>query len=85
MAKLEDAKNAYKTDPKNADNIIWYGRRMAYAGNYRGAIRIYTEGLRKFPDDARFYGRGNMPKQIQEYCTRTGQSVPGTKGRGGLR
>ncbi len=32
------------------------------------------------PDDALFYGRGNMPLQIQEYCAKTGQSAPQTHG-----
>ena len=27
LEKLEDAKKAFDTDPRNADNIIWLGRR----------------------------------------------------------
>ena len=68
LAKLEDAKNAYDADPENADNIIWYGRRTAYAGDYREAIRIFTKGIRKFPDDARFYRhRGHRYISIREF------------------
>ncbi len=32
------------------------------------------------PDDPSFQGPGNMPKRIREYCERTGQAVPETKG-----
>ncbi|MCK4930773.1 MAG: tetratricopeptide repeat protein [Candidatus Aminicenantes bacterium] len=68
LAKLEDAKNAYDADPENADKIIWYGRRTAYAGDYREAIHIYTEGIRKFPNDARFYRhRGHRYISIREF------------------
>jgi tetratricopeptide (TPR) repeat protein len=68
LAKLEDTKNAYDTDHENADNIIWYGRRTAYAGDYREAIRIYTEGILKFPEDARFYRhRGHRYISIREF------------------
>lgn len=45
----------YEADPDDADAIIWYGRRTAYTGQYREAIRIYTEGIEKHPDDARMY------------------------------
>jgi rhamnulokinase len=31
-------------------------------------------------DDSRFLHAGNMPTRIQEYCRRTGQNVPQTKG-----
>jgi tetratricopeptide (TPR) repeat protein len=68
LSKLEDAKNAYDADPENADNIIWYGRRTAYVGDYRKAIRIYTEGILKFQDDARFYRhRGHRYISIREF------------------
>ncbi len=38
-----------------SDNYIWLGRRTAYLGNYKEAIKIFTEGIEKFPADARFY------------------------------
>jgi hypothetical protein len=68
VAKLEEAKNTFDADSENADNIIWFGRRTAYAGDYREAIRIYTEGISKFPDDARFYRhRGHRYISIREF------------------
>jgi tetratricopeptide (TPR) repeat protein len=68
LAKLEEARKNYDADPGNADNLIWYGRRTAYTGDYREAIRIYTEGIRKFPDDARIYRhRGHRYISIREF------------------
>ncbi|MFC4721583.1 tetratricopeptide repeat protein [Geojedonia litorea] len=39
----------------NPDHIIWLGRRKAYLGDYKAAINVFTEGIAKFPNDARFY------------------------------
>ncbi|MEE4107819.1 MAG: hypothetical protein V2I24_00635, partial [Halieaceae bacterium] len=55
LNKLEAARDDYRADPDSADNIIWLGRRTAYAGNYRRAIEIFGEGIDKFPMDPRFY------------------------------
>ena len=51
----EKAKMDYDNNPKNADNIIWLGRRTAYLGEYHKAIEIFSEGIIIFPDDARMY------------------------------
>lgn len=53
--KLEAARRNYEADPDSADNIIWYGRRSAYAGDYRRAIELFSEGIDRFPLDPRFY------------------------------
>jgi len=53
-SKLLDAKQKFKTNP-NADNLIWLGRRQAYLGKYNDAINIYSNGIKKYPNDARFY------------------------------
>lgn len=52
-AKLAEARKNVETEP-SADNLIWLGRRMAYLGHYKDAIKIFTQGVEKFPDDARF-------------------------------
>ena len=51
--KLNDARKNAETEA-SADNLIWLGRRTAYVGHYKNAIRIFTEGAAKFPDDPRF-------------------------------
>lgn len=53
-SKLSEAKTDFAKTP-NADSWIWLGRRTAYLGNYKDAIKIFTDGIAKFPKDARFY------------------------------
>jgi dipeptidyl-peptidase-4 len=55
VAKHEIAKREWEATPSDADKIIWYGRRTAYLGQYREAIRIFSNGLELHPEDARFY------------------------------
>jgi tetratricopeptide (TPR) repeat protein len=52
---LRVAEKKYKNDSTNDDNIIWYGRRLAYLGNYKDAINIYSKGINLHPNNARFY------------------------------
>lgn len=54
-ANLARAQSDYEKNPNNSDAIIWLGRRTAYLGKYKEAIRIFSEGIKKFPQDARFY------------------------------
>lgn len=54
LEKMEEAKLAYMADQENADAMVWYGRRIAYTGDYLRAIEIYTRAMEKFPEDARF-------------------------------
>ncbi len=68
LDQLADAKRNYETNPNDADNIIWYGRRTAYTGDFRGAIGIYSEGIEKFPNDDRMYRhRGHRYISIREF------------------
>jgi len=55
LEKYEAARKAAEADPGDADKLIWHGRWAAYAGDHREAIRIFSRGIRKFPEDARFY------------------------------
>jgi tetratricopeptide (TPR) repeat protein len=54
-ANLRSAEKKYKADSLNDEHIIWYGRRLAYLGNYNEAIAIYTKGIKLHPGNARFY------------------------------
>ena len=66
--RLAEARRAYERTPDNADSVIWLGRRTAYLGRYREAIRIFTEGIRKHPDDARMYRhRGHRYLTIRDF------------------
>ena len=67
LENLAAARSEYEADPDDADNIIWLGRRLAYTGDYRGAIEVFTEGIEKHPDDARMYRhRGHRYISIRE-------------------
>lgn len=52
---LDEASAYYEENPRDADAIIWYGRRTAYLGRYDEAIAIFSEGIEKHPEDPRFY------------------------------
>lgn len=68
VANLEAAREDYLENPNDADAIIWFGRRTAYAGDYRQAIEIFSEGINKFPADPRFYRhRGHRYISIREF------------------
>ncbi|MDX1403332.1 MAG: tetratricopeptide repeat protein [Woeseiaceae bacterium] len=68
LDQLAEAKRNYQANPNDADNIIWYGRRTAYTGDFRGAIEIFSEGIEKFPDDDRMYRhRGHRYISIREF------------------
>ena len=41
-ANLAVAREAYNRNPNVAEEMIWYGRRTAYLGEYKDAIRIFT-------------------------------------------
>ena len=68
IERFEAAKEDYDRDSMVAENIIWFGRRTAYLGNYRSAIEIFTEGIEKHPRDARMYRhRGHRYISIREF------------------
>ena len=52
--KLAEARAQHNLAPNDPDDLIWLGRRMAYLGQYREAIAIFTKGIVQFPADARF-------------------------------
>ncbi len=68
LDKLRIAKADYEKNPNNVDNVIWYGRRIAYTGDYRGAIEVFSDGIKMFPRDARLYRhRGHRYVSIREF------------------
>lgn len=51
--QLATARAEYERNPRNEENIIWYGRRLGYLGRYSEAIRIYSIGLDLYPNSYR--------------------------------
>lgn len=67
-ADLATAQRAYEAAPGNADSIIWLGRRLGYLERFQDAIRVFTEGIAKHPDDSRLYRfRGHRYISVREF------------------
>lgn len=67
LERFQEKQAAFEEDP-SLENTIWYGRFMAYTGNYRQAIAIYTEGLKRFPDNSRLLRhRGHRYITVREF------------------
>lgn len=68
VENYKQAKSEYDKDSSDLDNIIWYGRRTAYLGNYQDAINIYTRGIFLFPDEPRLYRhRGHRYISVRKF------------------
>jgi len=53
--ELQAAEDALQRNPDGREELVWYGRRLAYLGRYREAIDVFTRGIALYPDDPRFY------------------------------
>lgn len=52
---LQEAYTLYIADSTDLDNIIWYGRRLAYLSRYKDAIEIFTKGMKHHPNSPELY------------------------------
>jgi tetratricopeptide (TPR) repeat protein len=65
---LKEAEADYARDPKSAENIIWFGRRLGYLHRYHDAIDAFTKGIERYPEDARFYRfRGHRYISVRDF------------------
>jgi len=65
---LKEAKKKLEVEPENPENIIMYGRRLAYLWRYHEAIEVYTDGIEKYPDNAMLYRhRGHRYISIRKF------------------
>lgn len=55
LANYKKAKAAFLKDSSAVEKYIWFGRRVAYLSHYNEAIEIYSNGLKRFPNDPRLY------------------------------
>jgi N-acyl-D-amino-acid deacylase len=66
--QLEEARVPYERTPTDVDSIIWYGRRLAYLGQLREAIDVYTRGIALHPDNPWLYRhRGHRYISVREF------------------
>jgi len=64
---LAEARATLEAGPNTAENWIWVGRRLAYLGEFQVAIEVFSEGVRRFPEDARFLRhRGHRYLSVRE-------------------
>src|SRR5688500_18802934 len=65
--RYAEARHAYERARRDADSIIWVGRRAAYLGRYRRAIAYFSEGIMSHPNDPRmFRHRGHRYITVRE-------------------
>ncbi|MEP2937105.1 MAG: hypothetical protein ABJM06_01840 [Gilvibacter sp.] len=68
LEKFVTKQKSYLANKESLDDLIWYGRFMAYTGDYKGAINIYSEGLSKWPNNTRLLRhRGHRYISIREF------------------
>lgn len=53
LEKLKIHEEAYEANPDDLEKNIWYGRFIAYTGDYPKAIAFYTKAINQFPEDPR--------------------------------
>ena len=68
LDQFKSAQTTYFDNKDNAEALIWYGRRAAYLGYYKEAIKLFTLGIEAHPNDARFYRhRGHRYISTRQY------------------
>jgi tetratricopeptide (TPR) repeat protein len=65
MVKI--ARSNFEANPSE-ENFIWYGRRVAYLYRYNESIKIFSDGIEKYPESFRlFRHRGHRYISIREF------------------
>jgi len=68
-SRLDSARRAVQANASDPEALIWLGRRTAYLGRYREAIAIFSDGIARWPGDARFYRhRGHRYITIRRFA-----------------
>ena len=68
IVNYNSALERYINDSLDVDNIVWLGRRIAYLGDYKKAIEIFSKGIKAFQEEAQFYRhRGHRYISIRQF------------------
>lgn len=68
LKNLDAARKAWAEKARDADTLIWFGRRAGYIQRFRDAIGIFSEGIALHPGDARMYRhRGHRYISVREF------------------
>ena len=66
--QFKSAQLNYFDNQDSPEALIWYGRRIAYLGYFKEAIKVFTLGIVTYPNDARFYRhRGHRYISTRQY------------------
>lgn len=66
---LAQAEKALAANPKDAEAIIWMGRRLGYLWRYNDAIAMFSKGVELYPNNAKFYRhRGHRYLSIRQFA-----------------
>ena len=65
--QLNQSADELELDPIDVESIVWYGRRLAYLGQFREAIDVYSSGIALYPNNAWLYRhRGHRYLTVRE-------------------
>lgn len=53
--QLSNEQADHAKNPNDANRTVWFGRRTAYLGEYKAAVKIYTDGIKSNPKYAELY------------------------------
>ena len=68
-ADLVQAEQTLAANPKDAEAIIWVGRRLGYLWRFNDAIAMFTKGIELHPDNPKFYRhRGHRYITIRQFA-----------------
>jgi tetratricopeptide (TPR) repeat protein len=69
QADLAQAEKTLAANPKDAEAIIWVGRRLGYLWRFNDAIAMFTKGIELYPDNPKFYRhRGHRYISIRQFA-----------------
>lgn len=68
-ADLAQAEKTLAANPKDAEAIIWVGRRLGYLWRYNDAIAMFSKGIEMYPDNPKLYRhRGHRYITIRQFA-----------------
>jgi len=68
-ADLAQAEKTLAANPKDAEAIIWVGRRLGYLWRYNDAIAMFAKGIELYPDNPKLYRhRGHRYITVRQFA-----------------
>ena len=68
-ADLAQAQKTLAANPKDAEAIIWVGRRLGYLWRFNDAIAMFSKGIAMYPDNPKFYRhRGHRYISVRQFA-----------------